>query len=389
MRVCLVYDCLYPWTVGGAERWYRNLAAALVEAGHDVTYLTRRQWPVGEEPDIPGVRVVAVSGEAPLYGPDGNRKVAPPVRFGVGVARHLLRHRRHYDVVHACAFPYFSLLAIRLALMGARRTSVAIDWFEVWTPEYWRAYLGTIGGRVGHAVQRLCVRLTPYAFVYSDVHARRLRDEGLRAPVEQLAGLYAGPLEPRASLTDSRAPLVVYAGRHIREKRVPLVPAAVAAARERVPELRAVVLGDGPERGAVLAEVERLGLRGIVDVPGFVPPGDVDDAIARASCLVLPSAREGYGLVVIEAAAVGTPSVVVAGPDNASVELIEEGVNGFVAPEPEPAAIATAIERVHEAGPALRERTHAWFRREGTRRTARASAELVASRYAAWASVRR
>ena len=37
MRVCLVYDCLYPYTIGGAERWYRGLADGLVEHGHSVT----------------------------------------------------------------------------------------------------------------------------------------------------------------------------------------------------------------------------------------------------------------------------------------------------------------------------------------------------------------
>ena len=48
VRVCVAYDCLYPYTVGGAERWYRNLATTLVDAGHEVTYLTRQQWPRGE-----------------------------------------------------------------------------------------------------------------------------------------------------------------------------------------------------------------------------------------------------------------------------------------------------------------------------------------------------
>ena len=37
MRVCLVYDCLFPWTYGGAERWYRNLAERLAAEGHEVT----------------------------------------------------------------------------------------------------------------------------------------------------------------------------------------------------------------------------------------------------------------------------------------------------------------------------------------------------------------
>ncbi len=47
MRVCVVYDCLFPYTIGGAERWYRNLAEHLAAQGHEVTYLTLRQWPRG------------------------------------------------------------------------------------------------------------------------------------------------------------------------------------------------------------------------------------------------------------------------------------------------------------------------------------------------------
>ena len=66
---------------------------------------------------------------------------------------------------------------------------------------------------------------------------------------------------------------------------------------------------------------------------------------------MLPSRREGYGLVVVEACAAGTPSVVVADPDNAATELIEEGVNGFVAPSASPEDLAAAILRVREAGP--------------------------------------
>ena len=66
-------------------------------------------------------------------------------------------------------------------------------------------------------------------------------------------------------------------------------------------------------------------------------------AIARALCLLLPSRREGYGLVVIEAAPHGTPSVVVAGEDNAAVELIADGLNGYVAPPAPRRTLAAAI----------------------------------------------
>ena len=86
----------------------------------------------------------------------------------------------------------------------------------------------------------------------------------------------------------------------------------------------------------VKAEIARLGVGDRVEAPGFVPTAQVEQALARALCLVLPSRREGYGLVVVEASSLGTPSVLVRDPDNAATELIEEGVNGFVVDDASP-----------------------------------------------------
>ena len=99
MRVCLVYDCLFPYTVGGAERWYRNLGERLAAEGHEVTYLTLRQWARHERAEVPGVRVVSAGPRMELYAPGGRRRVLPPLVFGAGVLWHLLRHGGRYDVV--------------------------------------------------------------------------------------------------------------------------------------------------------------------------------------------------------------------------------------------------------------------------------------------------
>ena len=61
--------------------------------------------------------------------------------FGAGVLWHLLRHGRSYDVVHTCSFPYFSLLAAAL-VRPLGRYRVVVDWFELWSDDYWREYLG-------------------------------------------------------------------------------------------------------------------------------------------------------------------------------------------------------------------------------------------------------
>jgi glycosyltransferase involved in cell wall biosynthesis len=96
---------------------------------------------------------------------------------------------------------------------------------------------------------------------------------------------------------------------------------------------------------------------------------------------VLPSRREGYGLVVVEAAAHGTPSVVVAGNDNAAAELVADGENGFVAGSAEPDELAAAILRVHEAGSALRESTRSWFAENSERLSLEGSLEMVLEAY--------
>src|SRR5258708_27124997 len=103
MRVCVVYDCLFPHTVGGAERWYRSLAERLAGEGHEVTYLTLRQWERGASPALEGrVRVVTAGPRMALYTEGGRRRIAPPLVFGAGVLWHLLRRGRRYEMVHTC-----------------------------------------------------------------------------------------------------------------------------------------------------------------------------------------------------------------------------------------------------------------------------------------------
>src|SRR3954452_20038998 len=91
MKIAIAYDCLFPNTVGGAERWYRNLAERL-DARHSVVYLTRKQW--GEEGPETAFATIAVAPGGRLYNRLGRRRIWPPLRFGIGVFWHLLRHGR-------------------------------------------------------------------------------------------------------------------------------------------------------------------------------------------------------------------------------------------------------------------------------------------------------
>jgi glycosyltransferase involved in cell wall biosynthesis len=207
----------------------------------------------------------------------------------------------------------------------------------------------------------------------------------VNGPVEVLSGLYAGSLTPPP--VRPAEPFVVFAARLIPEKRLALALEAIALARQKLPDLTARIFGRGPMWADGQARIEALGLQGHVHMFDFVERSVLEDAMARALCLLHPSEREGYGLVVVEAAALGAPSILVAGEDNAATELIEEGVNGFVVAAPSAELLADAIVRAHVAGAPLRRSTQDWFKAHAARLTIDASLQKVVASYSSPAAL--
>ena len=97
-------------------------------------------------------------------------------------------------------------------------------------------------------------------------------------------------------------------------KRVDQLIRAFALVSARRPDLQLDLFGDGPERDRNQALTLELGLGELVTLRGHRSEAEVSSALAHASCMATASEREGYGLVVVEAAAHGTPSVIVGGP---------------------------------------------------------------------------
>jgi glycosyltransferase involved in cell wall biosynthesis len=230
-------------------------------------------------------------------------------------------------------------------------------------------------------VQQACVVMPHTAYCFSRLHAQRLVDAGYTGTPVLLPGLYSGPIEPTPA-KDVDPELVVYAGRHVQEKRVDQLVRGFARAREDDPRLRLELYGDGPLRPYVEELSRSLRLDSSLVLHGRRPEEEVEETIARAACLATASEREGYGLVVVEAAAHGTPSVVVAGPENAATELVQDGVNGVVSPDASPESLARAMARVIAAGPALRESTAEWFAENARTLRIDGSLELVVEGYA-------
>ncbi|KQR89139.1 glycosyltransferase family 4 protein [Microbacterium sp. Leaf179] len=375
--VAVAYDCLFPYSTGGGERQYRAFADELGRRGLEVDYLTAVQWE-GATPVEERFRIRPVTGRLSLYSADGVRRIPAALRYAAALFRALVRRRRRYAAVIVSGLPIFNVFAARLALLGSG-TRLVVDYLEVWHRRQWVEYSGAVTGTIAWVLQRAAIAITPLATCHSQLSATRLRREGLRRPPVVSPGLIDGAVDVAAPSPATTPPYVLYVGRHIPDKRVEALPAAVAAARAGIPDLRLVVLGTGPSSDAVRAEVRRVGGDEWTDFPGFVSDAELDTLLHGALCLANPSRREGYGLVVVEANAHGTPVVLVADEGNAATELIDDGVNGVVAPSTRPDDLARAIRAVADGGDDLRRTSRAWYDTAVGTRTIRRTVEGILS----------
>lgn len=164
-------------------------------------------------------------------------------------------------------------------------------------------------------------------------------------------------------------PVILSVGHLIERKRHDLVIGAVA----ELPGATLLVAGEGPERQALEAQIERLGVAERVRLLGARPHGELARLYGAADALVLASTREGWANVMLEAMACGTP--VVAGPAWGSREAISSPEAGVVLDEVGAGPIAAALRRLL-ANPPARRATRAHAERFGWDATTRGQVEL-------------
>jgi glycosyltransferase involved in cell wall biosynthesis len=167
------------------------------------------------------------------------------------------------------------------------------------------------------------------------------------------------PPPPRAYRTDGYEPWLFAVSRLAPLKRMHLVLEALARPAAR--HVRLVLAGEGEERPALEAAVQRLGLGSRVSFAGRLDDHALVTHLARCRGVVFVPSDEDYGFVTVEAFASGKP-VITATDSGGPTELVTDGEHGLVVP-PVPAALAMAMaqlvddergaERMGQAGRAV------------------------------------
>ncbi|MBJ20273.1 MAG: glycosyltransferase family 4 protein [bacterium] len=276
---------------GGAEIHVARIFARLVARGHQVTQYSSGFSGGDRRTRIDGIRIER-RGPLPLY------YASVPGRVRAAAKR------SEFDLVIECLnkvpfytplYSHLPILAICHHLFG----EVAFD--QVSFPIATAAVLSESG--ISRAY-RDSLFLAISDSTRDDLVHRGIRPDRITVspPGIDPASFEVDPLADRPA----RA---TYVGRLERYKRIDLLLRAGALLVDRFPDLELLVMGKGPERARLEALARSLGLEGRTRFTGFVEDRERDALLAGSRVCAFPSEKEGWGLTVIEANALGTPVV--------------------------------------------------------------------------------
>lgn len=138
--------------------------------------------------------------------------------------------------------------------------------------------------------------------------------------------------------------LILTVARLTKQKGIDVLIDALAILRERGCAARLKIIGDGPERAALEQQTREKQLQDRVEFLGALPPSELPPHYAACAVFVLPSLREGLGVVLVEALLCGAP--VIATDSGGVTDIVRDGETGLLFPERDARALADAIEKL-------------------------------------------
>lgn len=326
MKIVFVSDAIYPYNTGGKEKRIFEITTRLAKLGHDVHIFTMKWWAGESVKKENGVTLHGICKLLPLYSKNKRRSIKQALYFAYKIFWPIFCEK--FDCLEADQVPYFQLFPLKIATL-LKRKKLIVSWLEVWGKKYWQEYLGW-KGNFGYLVEKISVRLPDKFIAISELTKNRLI-QYFNIPEHKIS--YIPPcgidLEKFKNLEKKESFDCIYFGRLLNHKNVNILVEAIKVLKIKLPKIKCLIIGEGPERNKLEELVKILNLQNNIKFLGFIKEEKkLFSYISSAKVFVLPSTREGFGISVIEANACGIPAIVINHPENAAKDLVKEQFNG-------------------------------------------------------------
>jgi glycosyltransferase involved in cell wall biosynthesis len=305
---------------GGAEFFTHEIAKRLVDAGNEVEWFTASFAGGAKEELIDGVNVVRSGQQWTVH------------THAIGRYRGRLRGRFDAVIDEVNTIPFFTPLWADIPrLMLIFQLAREVWWYESRFP---LSAIGYLAEPMYLRLYRDVPVLTAADSTLDDLRKLGFRNRLTTIPVgiEQISPSCPAVKEP--------VPTFIYVGRLAPSKRVDEIISAFAGYERVAGTAKLWLVGEGPDEGRLQRHVSRLGITPDVEFLGRIPQDEKHRRMARAHMLLMASAREGWGLVVTEANACGTPAVVYDVPGLR--DSVRHGESGLVV-HPRPEALTAGM----------------------------------------------
>lgn len=337
MKIAFVSDSIYPYNKGGKEKRLFEISTRLAKRGHDVHIYTMHWWKGSEKVTHEnGLTLHALSKLYPLYS-NNRRSMRQALMFGFACLKLGSVKCDVMDVDHMPYFPIFGAWFSRII----RGKQIFGTWHEALTFDDWRHYMGP-SGIVAGIIERISIHL-PHAVSVASPHTLELIESKLHRR-KRLALVTSGvDLELIKKVKASRhAYDVLTVGRLVKDKNTAMLIEAVDMLRKSFPAISCLIIGKGPERSNLDKLIKDRGLSQHITIVEQLPEAsDIYATMKSCRVFALPSYREGFGIVAVEAMACGSPVVTIDTTANSAKSLITSA-NGIVA-RPTVDGVAEAI----------------------------------------------
>jgi len=336
VRVAMVTDEFIP-DMGGAPLYVAGLSTALAKLGAEPVVITHAHAGQPKEDEFEGVEVKRLKG---FVMPRLDRAIS------AGLARRLHECIKFggFDVVHGQDI-YSSMALLSIHSARKRKIPSVLTCHSVHkSGGIWRLIYRPIVSAMKHANRVIAVSGAAKGFCAA-LGVPDDRIEVISNGVDlSIFNTDVDGSAMRTKLSVKQGPLVATAIRLVKRKGPEHLVNAFSKVLKAVPNAKLAIAGGGTEAANLRAQIKKLGVERSAFMLGKLQREQVAELMAAADVFVLPSLFESFGLVLLEAMAVGTP--VVCTQTQGALEIVKNGEDGLVVPPGDDDALADAIVRV-------------------------------------------